>query len=358
MCCTSIEVTRAASRRAGAPVIACCLAALALVACAQRPPDPTAPPPTQPRPALPPPDPPELVQMTVVSAEIQGQMASGTAWDGDDESPIPIPPPLARYLEQHPEIATDWLGVPIEDEKLPEHAQASPAPDPVVVIELGDGPVFRSHAVPRSFTPLWDFSFRFVRGQLGEYPGVPRGATARIHVLDYDGPARLEPIGTAVVPLDGLLTQPVATIGPFGGVTSLVLQTRILPPPADPGAVLLEQRVSVPGQGPWVDTGVVLQAGQRVLIRAADQACTGPDLRFCSGPEGQRTADTRNNLPGFSALGHGALVAAVGDVRLAVQRQVAFVAAASGRLLLGVNDRHTENNSGAYEAHIMVYAAP
>ena len=27
-------------------------------------------------------------------------------------------------------------------------------------------------------------------------------------------------------------------------------------------------------------------------------------------------------------------------------------------LLLGVNDRHTGNNSGAYEAHILVYAAP
>jgi hypothetical protein len=347
MCSTSIEVTRAARW----------LAALALVACAQRPSDPTQPP-MRPRPALPPPAPPELVQMTVVSAELQGQMASGAPWDGDDESPVALPQPLARYLEQHPEVAADWLGVAVGDDELPAHAQASPAPDPMVVIELGDGPVFRSHTVPRSFTPLWDFSFRFIRGQMGEYQGVPRGATARIHVFDYDGPARVEPIGTAVVPLDGLLAQPVATIGPFGGVTSLVLQTRMLPLPAAPGAVLLEQRVAVPGQGPWLDTGVVLQAGQRVLIRAADQVCTGPELGFCSGPEGQRVADPRNNLPGFSALGHGALVAAVGDVRLAVQRQVAFVAAASGRLLLGVNDRHTGNNSGSYEAHILVYAAP
>lgn len=348
MCSTSIEVKR----------VACWLGALALAACAQRPPDPTEPP-MRPRPASPPPDPPELIQMTVVSAELQGQMASGAAWDGKDEpGPVQLPQPLVRYLEQHPELAFDWLGVPVDDEELPASAQSSPAPDPMVVIELGDGPVFRSHLVPRSLTPLWDFSFRFLRGQMGEYAGVPRGATARIHVFDYDGPARLEAIGTAVVPLDGLLAQPVATIGPFGGVTSLVLQTRTLPLPADPDAALLEQRVAVPGKGPWIDTGIVLQAGQRVLIRAADQVCTASTLASCSGPEGQRAADPRNNLPGFPTLGHGALVAAVGDVRLAVQREIAFVAAAGGRLLLGVNDHHIENNSGAYAAHILVYAVP
>jgi hypothetical protein len=350
MCSTSTEVTRAARWL--------CALALALAACAQHSPEPTEAP-VQPAPALPPPDPPELVQMTVVSAELQGQMASGAAWDGKDErGPAQLPQPLARYLEQHPEVAPDWLGIPLGEEELPEQAQASPAPDPMVVIELGDGPVFRSHAVPRSFTPLWDFSFRFVRGQLGEYAGVPRGATARIHVFDYDGPGRIESIGTAVVPLDGLLAQPVATIGPFGGVTSLVLQTRLLAPPEHPDAVLLEQRVAVPGKGPWIDTGIVLQAGQRVLIRAADQVCTASTLASCSGPEGQRAADPRNNLPGFPALGHGALVAAVGDVRLPVQRELAFVAAAGGRLLLGVNDHHIENNSGAYQAHIVVYAVP
>lgn len=356
MCSTSIEITRAA----------CWLSVLALAACAQRPPDPTAPP-MRPRPALPapeppappPPPPPELVQMTVVSAELQGQMASGGAWDSrDDGGPVQLPQPLARHVEQHPELALDRLGVAIDDEELPARAQASPAPDPMVVIELGDGPVFRSHAVLRSFTPLWDFSLRFVRGQVGEYQGVPRGAIARIHVFDYDGPGRLEPIGTAVMPLDELIAQPVATLGPFGGVTSLVLQTRTLPLPEDPDAVLLEQRVAVPGQGPWIDTGVVLQAGQRVLIRAADQVCTAPALGTCSGPEGQREPNPRFNRPGFPALGHGALVAAVGDTRFAVQRELAFVAAASGRLLLGVNDSHVDNNSGAYVAHIVVYAAP
>ena len=350
MCSTSIEVTRV---RFWLPALA-----LALAACAQRPSEPVDAP-MQPRPAEPPSEPPVLVHMTVVSAELKGQMASGAAWDDKDErGPDQLPQPLLRYLDQHPALASGWLGVPVDDDALPANAQASTAPDPMVVIELDDGPVFRSHAVLRSFTPLWDFSFRFVRGQAGEYQGVPRGATARIHVFDYDGPARVEAIGTAVVALDELLAQPVATLGPFGGVTSLVLQARTLAVPEDIDAVLLEQRVAVPGKGPWIDTGIVLLAGQRVLIRAADQVCTASTLASCSGPEGQRAPDPRNNLPGFPTLGHGALVAAVGDVRLAVQRELAFVAAASGRLLLGVNDHHVENNRGAYEAHIVVYAVP
>jgi hypothetical protein len=341
------------------------LAALMLAACGQRPPE-AAEPVTQPTPspAVPPAPPPpagDLVQLTVVSAEIQGQMANGAPWDSREQGgPAQLPRPLARYLEQHPEIggAVTRLGVPMEDEELAKRAQASAAVDPMIVIEVGDGPVFRSPVMLGSFTPLWDFSFRLVYGQIANHVGVERGALARIHVFDYDGPTRIEPIGTAVVPMSELLAQPVVTLEPFGGVTSLVLQARVLPLPPDPAAVSLEQRVAVPGKGPWIDTGIVLQAGQRVLIRAADEVCTGSDLRACSGPEGQRQPDPRNNLPGFLELGHGALVAAVGDARFAVQRELGFVAPASGSLLLGVNDHHVVNNSGSYAAHIVVYALP
>lgn len=346
------------ARMLAAPI----LATLMLAACSQRPPDPTAPP-TRPAPvpAEPAPPPGDLVQLTVVSAEIQGQMANGAAWDSREQGgPAQLPPPLVRYLEQHPEIggAALRLGIPMEDEELPRRAQSSAAVDPMVVIEVGDGPVFRSPVMLGSFTPLWDFSFRFVYGQVAGFVGIERDALARIHVFDYDGPTRIEPIGTAVVSMSELLSQPVVTLEPFGGVASLVLQARVLPLPPDPAAVAMEQRVAVPGKGPWIDTGIVLQAGQRVFIRAADEVCTGSDLRFCSGPEGQRQADPRNNLPGFLELGHGALVAAVGDARFAVQRERGFVAPASGSLLLGVNDHHVANNSGSYAAHIVVYALP
>ena len=340
------------------------LAALMLAACGQHQPEPTEPlrpGPSPSAPTAPPPPAGDLVQLTVVSAEIQGQMANGAPWDSDEQSEAAqLPRPLVRYLEQHPEIggAVARLGIPVDDEELSRRAKASAAVDPMIVIEVGDGPVFRSPVMVDSFTPLWDFSFRFVYGQIANHVGVERDALARIHVFDYDGPTRIEPIGTAVVPMSDLLAQPVVTLEPFGGVTSLVLQARALPLPPDPGAVAFEQRVAVPGKGPWIDTGVVLQAGQRVLIRAADEVCTGPELRLCSGPEGQREAHLRNNLPAFLELGHGALVAAVGDARFAVQRELGLVAPASGSLLLGVNDNHAANNSGSYAAHIVVYALP
>lgn len=340
------------------------LASLALPACVQRPPDPTQPePPAQPAPRVPePPAPPPgaLVQVTVLSAEIQGRMANGAPWDGAEQvEPVQIPGPLARYLEQHPELAgaIDRLGVPVDDESLHERARASEEADPMVIVELGDGPVFRSPVAPRSFTPLWDFPFRFVHGEVAGRQGVPPGAFARVHVVDYDGPLRFEPIGTTVLPVDELVAAPLHTLGPFGGVTKLVLQVRALPLPGDPGAAH-EHRVAVPGQGPWIDTGVDIQAGQRVLIRAADEICTSERAEHCNGPEGQVEPHPRYNLPGFSALGHGALVGAVGDARFPVQRHRELVAPASGRLRLGINDSHAGNNRGAFAVHILVHALP
>lgn len=340
------------------------LAPWALPACGQRPPDPTQPePPEQPAPRAaeaPAPPPGALVQVTVLSAEIQGRMANGAPWDGAEQAEaVRLPRPLARYLEQHPELAgaIDRLGVPIDDESLHERARASEAADPMVIVELGDGPVFRSPVAPRSFTPLWDFSLRFVHGEVAGRQGVPRGAFARIHVVDYDGPVRFEPIGTTVLPVDQLVAAPLHTLGPFGGVHELVLQVRALPLPADPGAAE-EYRVAMPGKGPWIDTGVELQAGQRVLIRAADEICTSERAEHCCGPEGQAAPHPRYNLPGFAALGHGALVGAVGDARFPVQRRRELVAPASGRLRLGVNDSHAHNNRGAYAVHILVQALP
>ncbi|GAB4564494.1 MAG: hypothetical protein Tsb0020_14750 [Haliangiales bacterium] len=334
--------------------------ALALAGCNPRPPAEAAPRASVVEPAEEPPPPPvDLVQITVLSAEIQGRMANGQHWDDDDDEPSGTGAKLfERYLEYHPELFgyTDWVGIPITDPELPEQAEDSEAADPMVLIEL-DGAVARSPVIPRSFTPVWDFAYRFLYGQLGERVGVPRGSLARIHVVDYDGPGDFEAVGTTVIPIDELLAAQVHEIGPFGAVAKLILQVDVIPPPAAPDA-RTSTRLAVPGTAPWTDTGIDIQAGQRVLIRAADEVCTGSSMPYCSGPEGQREPDTRNNLPGFLALGHGALVGAIGDTRFAVLRQREFIAPAGGRLMLGVNDESVGNNRGAYAVHVEVYEVP
>jgi hypothetical protein len=314
-----------------------------------------------PEPAPPPPPPPpktgELIQVTVVSAEIRGRMANGEHWDGERGKGM-MPAPLRRYLAAHPELAetADTVGIPVEFPDLADRARASPAADPMVIVEIEDA-VFRSPMAPRAFNPLWDFSFRFVYGALGAHKGVPRGSMMRIHVVDYDGPAEFDPIGSLVVSMDELLTGPVHELGPFGSVEKLTLQVRVLEPPEKLDATTAV-RLAVAGHPSWTDTGIDLVAGQRVVISASDEVCTNRNNdATCSGPEGQRKPHAVN-LEGFKSVGHGTLVGALGDTRFVVGRSLRFVAPASGRLRLGVNDRDSGNNTGSYAVHVVVHALP
>jgi hypothetical protein len=292
-----------------------------------------------------------------VSADIRGSMPSGESWDGGQASGA-LPRPLERYLLLHPELADTrkHLGIPVDMEDLPARAGKSPAADPMVLIEVGDL-AFRSPVELRAFHPLWDFSFQFLRGSLGDRQGVPRDAMVRIHVVDYDGPEHMDAVGSMVLPVEELLARPTHELGPFGSVDKLIVQVRILEAPDDVEAGR-SVRLAVPASPSWTDTGIDLLAGQRVWIQAADEICTTrKGDADCSGPEGQRSPN-RANLRGFEVIGHGALVGAVGDTRFVVRRGLRFVAPASGRLRLGVNDRDTGNNRGAYAVHVMVFAVP
>lgn len=308
----------------------------------------------------PPPPPPktgELLQITVVSADIRGRMANEEHWDGE-RGTGKVQQPIVRYLALHPELqdTAKVLGVPVDQDDFVERARSSPAADPMVVVEVDDL-VFRSPAEPRAFNPLWDFSFRFLHGELNGRKGVQRGAMVRIHVLDYDGPDHFDAIGSTVLSVDQLQGKPVHELGPFGGVNKLTLQVRTLEPPTE-GEEATSTRLAVPGKPSWTDTGIDLVAGQRVEISAADEVCTTPEGdKSCSGPEGQ-SRPSSYNLRGFEAIGHGALVAAIGDTRFVVRRGLAFVAPSSGRLRLGVNDHGSYNNRGSYAVHVVVHAMP
>lgn len=312
---------------------------------------------TQDTPPEPPPPIGKLIQVTVVSAEIRGRMANDEHWDGEAARGT-MPAPLKHYLSQHPELAdtAHTLGIPMDAPDMAERAGKSPAADPMVLVEL-EGMVVRSPMAPRAFNPLWDFAFQFVYGELGTHKGVRPGSMVRIHVVDYDGPDQFDAIGSMVMSTDDLLAREIHELGPFGSVNKLTLQVRALEVPDNLDAIG-EVRLAVPGHPSWTDTGIDLMAGQRVVINAADEVCTkrGSDAT-CSGPEGQRQPSSYN-LDGFKSVGHGTLVGALGDTRFVIGRGVRFVAPASGRLRLGVNDRDTRNNSGSYAVHVIISAVP
>src|SRR5262249_49702710 len=114
------------------------------------------------------------------------------------------------------------------------------------------------------------------------------------------------------------------------------------------------RRRAVAARAGWPEAGVMVVAGEEVVLRAVGEVCTkGTDRSRCAGPEGQpRTAET--SLPGFEARGHGALDGGIGDTRFFVGRDRRFVAPSSGPLLLGVNDSDLGNNSGELEVEVEV----
>lgn len=300
----------------------------------------------------------ETIRLTIVAAEVAPKMKDGRPWDGTESRLAPsVSKPLLRYLELHPELlaTSNTLGVPVSSPKLAETARKDAAPDPMVYIEVGSQ-IYRSPVRPRAFAPLWDYPMVFSYGFGKQRMGAVPGSLVRIHVVDYDGPASADIMGTTLMSIEQLLAKPLHQLGPFGSVDSLTLQ--IKRKPQDEGAPPVAKRLVVPGKPSWTDTGLKLIAGQRLVIEAADEVCTTTEgLDKCSGPEGQAKPGSKN-LPGFETVGHGALVATIGDVRFPVGRRLELTAPATGTLRLGVNDRHYVNNRGSYAARITIAPMP
>jgi hypothetical protein len=299
-------------------------------------------PPVEEAPPEPAPRPPVRVVFTVVGASIDGRKPDGAAWD--DEATPPRPPELrgslAAYLAAHPELegTAHLLGEPVDVPGVLRSARASSAPDPMVFVEVG-GRVFRTPIAPGQFQPTWRFPLTVT-------VAPDRAEIARFTVVDWDGPGQLDVIGEQLVPLSTLLAAPITELPRFGNVERLVVEV------ADAGELATRHRVAVAGRDGWIDAGVDVIAGQGVTIRAAGEVCSkGNDRARCAGPEGQPRPDG-GNLPGFEARGHAGLVGGLGDSRFFIGRELRFVASSSGRLLLGVNDADTANNSGELEVLI------
>src|SRR5262249_52240298 len=128
--------------------------ALALAACGAtaRPPEPA----TQPAG----PRPPVRLQLTVLSAAVEGHKPDGSAWDVEGAATAAAQPggALANYFAAHPELegTGHLIGEPVDVPGLLASARTSSAPDPMVFVEIG-GKVFRSTVAPGQFTPVWNF---------------------------------------------------------------------------------------------------------------------------------------------------------------------------------------------------------
>ena len=98
----------------------------------------------------------------------------------------------------------------------------------------------------------------------------------------------------------------------------------------------------------WTDTGITVNAGDRVAFNASGQIAFGRGAGQTSDPNGN-PAERRANYPD-PTVPVGALIGRIGNgAPFAIGMQTQPLAMpASGRLMLGVNDNELNDNSGFY----------
>jgi hypothetical protein len=108
------------------------------------------------------------------------------------------------------------------------------------------------------------------------------------------------------------------------------------------------REVRVDAKQTWIDTGITVNAGDRVVFNASGQIAFGQGPGQTADPNGN-PAERRANYPDPS-VPVGALLGRVGNsapFAIGMQTQPLAMPAA-GRLMLGVNDNELADNSGFY----------
>jgi hypothetical protein len=136
-------------------------------------------------------------------------------------------------------------------------------------------------------------------------------------------------------------------------------QTRAFATPA--AKQLLSKEFTLDGAKIWTDTGINLQAGQRIIF-TADGHLRYSDAKADNGPDGLARAfkDLIRILP-YNDAGRGALIGRVGDADVAqpflISTRKDVVSPISGKLSLGINQATSDTGTGSYNVKVAVYAA-
>jgi hypothetical protein len=110
--------------------------------------------------------------------------------------------------------------------------------------------------------------------------------------------------------------------------------------------------VSVLGTQGWTDSGLDVVANQIVLVKASGQVFANPTVSV--GPDGTSSHPEWKQHCVIPDAPHAGLIGKIGQngAPFMVGSERSIQAAAAGRLYLGINDKHTANNKGAFKAVI------
>jgi hypothetical protein len=130
---------------------------------------------------------------------------------------------------------------------------------------------------------------------------------------------------------------------------------------APSGKLRTSQEIQLTGNSSWVDTGVVVQAGEHVVatatgsLRYADQQTDTTPAGMARGFK-----DLLRNLP-FNEAGRGAVIGRIGAEETSqpflIGAKRDLVSPISGRLSIGINQLSSDTGDGTYSVRIEIYAA-
>jgi hypothetical protein len=130
---------------------------------------------------------------------------------------------------------------------------------------------------------------------------------------------------------------------------------------ADSSKVIQTKSLTLEGGKVWVDTGISLEPGQRVVV-TSEGSLRYTDAKADNGPEGltRNFKDLIRILP-YNGAGRGAVIGRIGDADIAqpfvIGAKKEIVAPVSGKLALGINQTESDTGTGSYTAKVEVYAA-
>ena len=108
------------------------------------------------------------------------------------------------------------------------------------------------------------------------------------------------------------------------------------------------QSVRVNSQQRWTDTGIILRAGDVVMLNASGQIQMSSDPDDTATPAGSRRGRKAPDAPVLNQLA-GGLIGKIGDYPpMFIGDRTPVTAPVSGRLYLGVNDDHLPDNRGEF----------
>jgi len=129
----------------------------------------------------------------------------------------------------------------------------------------------------------------------------------------------------------------------------------------DVGKVIQTKSFTLAGEKVWVDTGISLEPGQRIVV-TSEGSLRYADAKADNGPEGLTRGfkDLIRILP-YNGAGRGAVIGRIGDADIAqafvIGAKKEIVAPVSGKLALGINQSEVDTGTGSYKVKVEVYAA-